>query len=304
MRIWLGLAVFCIGCGGCGGHPTGKFATVESAAPRRYESQQAQPGSEAEAVRTASALQDTAGEQGPVPQLRKITYTAQVAIVVEDFSQIEIQVAGLITKFGGYISESKVDRTRSTQRTGKWVARVPVDQFEKFLDAVVEIGVPETRDTNAQDVTEEYVDLEARIKNKREIERRMLKLLEDRSGDIKDVIAVESELGRVREEIERMEGRVRFLTNRISLTTVTITAREQQNYVPPQAPTFSAQIGQTWAGSVRTLKEFGRGLVLFAVGLTPWLPVLAFLVIPVGWLVRRLRRRPIGQPLSLPAARN
>jgi Na+-transporting methylmalonyl-CoA/oxaloacetate decarboxylase gamma subunit len=223
---------------------------------------------------------------------------------VADFSQTESEVSELITKFGGYIAESKVDRTRGTQRTAKWVVRVPVDQLEEFLDAVVEIGVPETRDTNAQDVTEEYVDLEARIKNKREIERRVLKLLEDRSGDIKDVIAVESELGRVREEIERMEGRMRYLTNRISLTTVTITAREQQNYVPPQAPTFAAQIGQTWSGSVRTLKDFGQGLVLFVVGLAPWLPVLAFLVVPVVWLVRRLRRRPIGQPLSLPAARN
>jgi hypothetical protein len=113
---------------------------------------------------------------------------------------------------------------------------------------------------------------------------------------------VESELGRVREEIERMEGRMRFLTDRVMLTTVTITAREQQNYVPAQAPSFTTDIKQTWTRSFRELQRFGRACALFVVSLAPWLPLLALLTAPLVWLATRWKKRPIDQPINLAAA--
>jgi hypothetical protein len=218
---------------------------------------------------------------------RKIIYTATITLVVEDFSKTESAVLELVQRFGGYVAASHVDRTQGDRRSGNWTVRVPVERFNAFLAAAADLGVPENQVTQAQDVSEEFVDLEARLKNKREIERRIVKLLEDRSGDIKDVIAVESELGRVREEIERMEGRLRYLTNRTALTTVTINAREERDYVPPQAPTFTAQIGQTWTGSVDALKSAGKAVTLTAVAITPWLPVVAAPVVVSFWLVRR-----------------
>lgn len=218
---------------------------------------------------------------------RKIIYTAELTLVVEDFSKTESAVPALVSRFGGYISASHVDRTQGDRRSGSWTVRIPVDRFDDFLDAAVDLGVPENRTTQAQDVSEEFVDLEARIKNKREVERRIAKLLEDRSGDIKDVIAVETELGRVREEIERMEGRLRYLTNHTALTTVTINAREERDYVPPQAPTFTAQIGHTWTGSLEALMKAGKALTLTGVAITPWLPVTAVPVVLSFWLVRR-----------------
>ncbi len=83
-------------------------------------------------------------------------------------------------------------------------------------------------------MTEQYIDLTARLKNKRRLEERILKLLEDQTAEIKDVIEVESQLGRVREEIEVLEGRLRYLTDQIDLTTVTITVREDRSYTPAQ----------------------------------------------------------------------
>ena len=74
------------------------------------------------------------------------------------------------------------------------MARIPVDRFEAFLEGVARLGVPESRQQTAQDVTEEFVDLNARIANKKRLEERILKLLQDSEGKIKDIIEVEGEL--------------------------------------------------------------------------------------------------------------
>jgi hypothetical protein len=181
-----------------------------------------------------------------------------------------------------------------------------VDRFESFLDAVSELGVPESRGQTAQDVTEEYVDLEARIANKKRLEQRILQLLEDSHGKIKEVLEVERELARVRGEVERMEGRLRYLTNRTELTTVTILAREQRDYVPPEAPTFLFQIRWAWTSSLLALKNFGKGLTLAVVFVFPWLLVILVVVAPLCWCLRRCGRSgpgpAHGEPPPGPAA--
>lgn len=242
----------------------------------------------------------TSSESGTAPDSsgattaqRKIIHTADITLIVEDFSSLEQRLAELVPQFGGYVAESKVDRTHGNQRTGRWTVRVPVDKFNAFLDEVAAAGIPESRQIHAQDVTAEFIDLQARLANKREIERRIVRLLDDRGGDIKDVLAVEAELGRVREEIERTEGRLKYLTHQTDLTTVTITAREQKNYVPPQAPTFVTRIGHTWTASLLELTHFGQGCVLLAVATAPWVGVLAVVVIPLVWSLRRRARRSI-----------
>ena len=214
---------------------------------------------------------------------RKIIYDATVSLVVEDFSKIEDEIPRLVNRFDGYLGDVSVDRAQGEYRTGRWVVRVPVEKFTLFLEELEKLGVPESRRQTAQDVTEEYVDLEARIANKQRLEERIINLLEDRSGKIKEVIEVERELARIREEIERMQGRLRYLANRTKLTTVTINAREERNYVPPQAPTFGGRIAQAWDASITALRRFGESAVIALVAAAPWIVPL----IPVAWYVRR-----------------
>lgn len=261
---------------GCGSTTVREFPAETAAGGKATaKGHNAPPGAEPTSDRT------------PVAQ-RKIIQTADLSLVVDDFTTWEQRLEELVAKFDGYIAESKVDRTQGSQRTGRWVVRVPVEKFDSFVDATASAGVPESRQTHAQDVTEAFVDLQARLVNKREIERRIVRLLEDHGGDIKDVLSVEAELGRVREEIERTEARLNYLTHQTELTTVTITAREQQAYVPPQAPTFVTRIEQVWSASIRTMLQTGQGFVLFAVAAGPWLCLLAILATPI---VRQLRRR-------------
>ena len=197
----------------------------------------------AKSVESGQGAADLAAKSPPPAVDRKIIYEATLRLVVDSFANVETQIPLLAKQHQGYIANGSVDTTQGSQRAGSWTVRIPVEQYDAFLDAIAALGVPESRTQKAQDVSAEYVDLEARISNKKKLEERILQLLADRSGEIKDIIAVESELGRVREEIERMEGQLRFLSNRVSLTTVTITAREERDYKPPTAPTFAARIG-------------------------------------------------------------
>jgi cell division septum initiation protein DivIVA len=225
--------------------------------------------------------------QGAPNVQRRIIYDANVSLVVKDMTQTETQIASLLKKADGYVAEANVDRRQGEQLTAVWRVRVPVGQFDSFLDAVSKLGVAENRKQTAQDITEEFVDLEAQIKNKKQLEERIVALIKDASGKIKDVIEIEHELARVRGEIEQMEGRLRYLTNRTDFTTVSISARVEENYVPPAAPSFASRIAQAWGMSVDALKDFGEQLTIAVVYAFPWLVVLGVVAVPVFLFARK-----------------
>jgi uncharacterized coiled-coil protein SlyX len=241
----------------------------------------------------ASAAKRTAGEarfvalQAAPNVARRIIYDADVSLVVKDMTETEAQIGKLLKRADGYIAEATIDRRAGERLTGQWRVRVPVAQFDTFLDAVSNLGVAENRKQTAQDVTEEYVDLEAQITNKKRLEERIVALLKESAGKIKDVIEVEHELARVRGEIEQMEGRLRYLTNRTDFTTVSISARVDENYVPPAAPSFLSRIAQAWTLSLDSLRIFGEQLAVAVVYATPWFAILCVVVVPAFLYARK-----------------
>ncbi len=251
----------------------------------------AHPGSDATKMAVAESTETPASAID-----RKIIYTAEIDLVVRDVSATENTMPQLVKEHGGYLGEASIDSTSGRYRTGRWTARVPVAQFEAFLDAVSKLGVPESRSQTAQDVTEEYVDLEARIANKQRLEKRILELLEGSEGKITDVIEVERELARVRGEIEQMTGRLRYLANRTDMTTVVIVAREQRDFVPAEAPTFIARTKQAWSNSLLSLRDAGATFVVVVVSVVPWLLTLLLLFLPLIWYLRRRFRSTRYQP--------
>lgn len=266
---------------------------LESAAPKSRYSSQGQSGDES-VYHTALQLDDQAVEAGDSATddaLRKIIYEAQLSVVVEDLAATETALNKLMSQFGGYAAESSVARQQGEQLLGHWRVRVPIARFTEFMDAVADLGVAETRQQTAQDVTEEFVDLNARIANKKRLEERIVELLASATGKIKDVIEVEQELARVRGEIEQMEGRLRYLTNRTELTTVSIVAREEHDYVPPAAPTFATRITQAWHDSLESLQSFGERLSIAAVAAAPWVAIIGAMLLPAAWLLRKFVRR-------------
>jgi hypothetical protein len=225
------------------------------------------------------------------PVQRKIIYNATVVLIVEDLTRGEQAVRQIVQEHKGYIAQHEVLGSTGQPRQGHWRLRVPADRLQDVLAALVQLGVPQKNSTDSRDVTEEYYDLEARLKNKKVEETRLQGYLEDKkaTSKLEDILAIERELNRVRGEIEQAEGRLRLLGNLATLATIDVTLHEVKDYVPPQAPTFAGQVGSTFSGSLDALTEFGKVLTLAGVALVPWLPLLAVVLVVVWLAVRRLR---------------
>ena len=218
--------------------------------------------------------------------ITKIIHSASLLLVVDEITEADTALRKLVEQMAGTIGNSAIAEPQGQPRTANWVVRIPVESLDEFLSDVVELGTPENRSTNSSDVTEEYVDLNARIETKRQLEKRILDLLEKNTGDIKDVLAVEEQLARVRQEIEQMEGRVKRIDTVTAMTTVNISAREERDFVPPQAPTFGNELHQTWQDSTNTVADLGKAVVIVLIAIVPWLP----LIMITGFIVWRLLR--------------
>ena len=236
------------------------------------------------------ALKLEAGAIGRPVENRKIIYRAKIELAVEDFGPVPSAVAELVKKVDGYVADSTLGGTPGIARQGTWKVRVPVARFDEFVAAAKGIGELVTASTQSEDVSEEYFDVEARIRNKTKEEERILKLLEERTGKLADVIEVERELSRVREETERMQGRIRVLADQTTFTTVDISVSEIRGYVPPAAPDLSTRVSRSFAGSVDGLRTFGESLLVGLAALTPWIPVLLVVCLPFYLFVRRWRQ--------------
>lgn len=290
MRVGAWIAVMLLASAGAG-CSDGMVANRTFPSESTPASPAASPGSLERSRAPSTAPTDGTEAQRQATAARKIIRTARVELVTEDLSGLESKLGRLVEASKGYVADSDVTGAAGARRDGTWRVRIPVDAYDAFLKAAVGLGELVSLKAEAQDVSEDYFDLEARLANKKVEEARLLKLLTDATGKLEEVLKVEHELSRVREEIERFQGKLRALSNLTSLTTVTITAREIKDYAPPQAPTLGIRIGRTFAASVDALRQLGEGLLLLAVGLVPWLPVIALVLTAILMLGRRARRR-------------
>jgi hypothetical protein len=226
---------------------------------------------------------------------RQIIYRAAITLQVQSLTETDRQLKALVSKAQGFIAQLHDERSQGAQRGERWTVRIPVGEFEGFLEAVGKLGIADYRDVQSQDVTEEYVDLNSRLKNKQTLEARLLELVAKRGDEIKDILALEAELSRVREEIERIEGRLLLLKDRVALTTIEITAYERLDYTAPNA-TFTGKLAATFYVSVDRLRQFGETLALGIVALLPWAVVGAGVLIPtITGIRRRIKRtRPVA----------
>ena len=271
--LFVGSLSWFLGCGA--GGPSGASPVAPVAQPK------AAPGAPGKGE----------GEAAAPPVTRKIIYTSQIDVVVENLTSAQERLAKLIESVreqGGYLSRQEMIGSVGSHRRGSWTVRVPLAQFDGFVAEVEKLGELERNSRDSQDVTEAYADLEARLKNKQASEARLLSHLE-KSAVLKDTLELERELSRVRGEIEQVQGQLNVLKNKSDLATVTLTLIERQGYTPPLKPTFVARVSRTFDHSWQSLVACGQMLALFGVAFSPWLVVAAVVAIP-AWLFTRRRK--------------
>ncbi len=221
---------------------------------------------------------------GPVAPTMVIR-TGEAFIEVEKVDAASLKIRQLAAQVGGYITNSSISGGRDQIRQATFELKIPSPKYDQAADLLSTIGKVETLTSTAQDVGEEFVDVTARVTNSRRLEERLISLLANRTGKLDEVLRVERELARVREEIERYEGRLRYLSARVALSTLTITVHEPAPILgnsPGENP-IAAALRRAWKNFITLIAGS-----IAALGVVVPLALLGF----AGWLgYRRWKRR-------------
>ena len=257
-----GVMVAALILGACSGGPGGESLDVagsDSTALDRGLRPQAQPTPaaaptgipmpEAMAMRAApTGPRGAAGAAGPAGvsramafqivennESRKIVSTADTNLAVEDVEAAMVEVRAIAESLGGFVETLSSSGTGDAQQA-RVSLRVPSEQFFRALERIEALGEVHSRNVGSEDVTEQHIDLQARLKNAQREEESLLRVLE-RAEMVSDVLAIERELFRVRGEIERLEAQLQFLERRVDLATLTVNlfAPEVRPGTPPWA---------------------------------------------------------------------
>jgi Domain of unknown function (DUF4349) len=160
------------------------------------------------------------------PGSRLIVRTGQAGIEVDSLEPAMAELRRVVQRIGGFVADASVQSGRNQVRSATLQIKVPAMRFDDLTEGLGPIGKLQFVNVAAEDVSEEFVDLTARVANARRLEQRLIDLLRTRTGKLQDVLSVEHELARIREEIERMEGRMRFLRASAQLSTLSVNLYE------------------------------------------------------------------------------
>jgi hypothetical protein len=196
--------------------------------------------------------------------------TGQAFIEVQTVDPAILKIRQLAAQVGGYITNSSVSGGKDQMRQATIEIKIPSPKYDEAVGSLSNIGKVETVSSQAQDVGEEFVDVTARVTNARRLEERLINLLANRTGKLDEVLRVERELARVREEIERYEGRLRYLGARVAMSTLTITVHEPAPILgnnPGENPIATA-LRRAWRNFVALVAGFIASLgILIPLGL-------------------------------------
>ncbi|HKH83135.1 MAG TPA: DUF4349 domain-containing protein [Gemmatimonadales bacterium] len=174
---------------------------------------------------------------------RLIVRTGQASIEVDSLQKSMAELRRIVVGVGGFVADASVQSGRNQLRSATLQLKVPASRFDDLTEGLQPLGRLQFVNVNAEDVSEEFVDLTARAANGRRLEERLVDLLRTRTGKLQDVLTVERELARVREEIERIDGRMRFLKSSAQLSTLSVNLFEPAplvSSVPGHSPIAEA----------------------------------------------------------------
>ncbi len=235
---------------------------------------------------------------------RKIIRNANLTLEVNSTTEAQQKVNSIAEQNGGFVvtSEARQREAAEPERRTldiKLVVRVPAERFGPALDAIRGLATSVREDNVAgQDVTEEFIDLEARIRTQKALELQFLEIMKQ-ARKVEDALEVQRQIADVRTDIEKLEGRRRFLENRAALSTITVNLE-----TPKMIAVNTTGFGRSLRDSVSEGIDVGAAILLFLVRFViVMVPVTIFLLLPLGLLfryfVRRAKRIQLAAALSV-----
>jgi len=233
------------------------------------------------------SYKDTGAGALPSTEERMIVRTGEMALVVEDVIGAKNEIAQLAASYGGYVVSSQISGEEQDMR-GYISIRVPDDKFESALAELRDLAVRVTSEsTNSQDVTEEYVDLQSRLKNAEATESQYLALL-GKATDVEDILRIYDSLSRVRQEIEQIKGRMQYLERTSSMSLITIRLKPEATAKPLVRAGWN--IVEIFKSAIRGLSTAGQVIGTIAIWLLIFSPIWGAILGIVYWRLRKRKK--------------
>jgi hypothetical protein len=221
-----------------------------------------------------------------------IARTASVSVIVKDFGPVEATVKAIAQRYNGYIASLNTASPQDAARTLSATLQIPSAQLESAVTELKQLGRVDQETQAGEEVTKEFTDRAARLKNARATEQRLLDVLREHTGKVKDILEAEQEIARVRGEIEQMEADQRALQTRIDFATVQLSVQEEYKASLQTAPPSTARrLRNAAVEGYRSLVESVIGVGVFALQAVPILVLWGIILfLPTRWMWKRLRR--------------
>jgi hypothetical protein len=222
------------------------------------------------------------------PRQPQIVRRATLAIVAKDLEAARSRIDRIVQELSGFVGDIQVSGGRGEMRIIRATLRVPAARLDETISRIRSLGVVADESHHGEDVTDQVVDLEARLTNARNTEKRLAEVLRTRTGDLADVLAVEREIARVRDEIERLDGQRKTLEQRVSYGTVTLTVTEERQAQLDSGPlSLRVQLRNAFVDGLQGAIESALSVVIAMLRVSPFLMLWT---IVLWWPVRRAYR--------------
>jgi hypothetical protein len=231
---------------------------------------------------------------------RRLIRSGDIGVEIPSYEQGARRVEEIATSLGGFVADVRATNAAAERASGTMTLRVPSERFSDAFRRLSALGKVRNREIRTADVTKEYLDLETRLRVKRDAESRMREVLRNRPAKLSDIVEAERELTRIVEEIETMEAQRLLYDRQIALADIHLNLFEPEAPKPAvEAPSILAPIGQALRESGVRLAESVAGLITAIAVALPWVAIAALLV----FVIRRLRaRRPVPAVPAMPSA--
>jgi hypothetical protein len=247
-------------------------------------------------IKTSASL--TQAEQTQAQSNRKIVRNAELALEAESSEETQKRISGIAESKNGFVVESQQSSTDSrltTRDVVNMTIRVPADNFQAALDEIKQASGRVISETvKGQDVTEEFIDIEAQLKAKKALEAQFMEIMK-RANTVEDALDVQRQLADVRGEIERIEGRLRFLENQSAMSTIKVRI-QTLTAISSNSTGFTYRLTESFGDGIDIALNFVLGLVTLVIGV---LPFALFIGLPAFLIGRRLWRGRQRQPMSI-----